>query len=807
MSRHICKPLALLLIVLVVATGCHPTQPFYLHEDGDLSHLIETATDMDFPDVETAGLADARNAHQPYTLENPDFDEFWDISLEECVAIALQNTKFVRAVNQTELLLSQAGRNLGVNGAGSIYLPAITETDPNSGVPRALAAFDAQLATSLFWDVTDRPLNRAPQQGVRLTSVRNLATWRTEVSKRAATGTQMFFRTNIIHEDANNSSNIFDRPLRTAWETNVETEIRHPLLRGNGTQVNRATVMIARINTDIAIAEFEANIRDLVFDVERAYWGLYCGYRQLETAKVGRDSALATWKRLAPGKGEITSAQDEANARARYFAFRALLESSLAGTGTDNTVLNRSSDTPGLFESERRLRHLLGIAPTDGRLIRPSDEPTLAKVAFTWHEVLTEALIRDPNLRQQKWSIKQRELELMRARNNLLPQLDAVGLYRWLGLGDRFNDANPDGADFPDVGSSAVDGLLEGNFQEARVGLQLTMPVGFRAELAGVRNAQLRLARDHAALDEMELDVSHLMTQTIRGTKTKWQLAQTNFNRWKAAFDEVNSLEPLVENGLQPVDLLLDALQRRAEAQIDFYTSVCDYNISIASVHRRKGSLLEYNNVMLAEGPWPKKAYWDAMGRARERDASYFLNYGWTRPKVISRGAVPQQTGGMLSLPPGERIESVEEIQTPATPSGMPPEAMPVPGERMMTPLRDAIPEPPNSLNQPNGNMGASSESGAARRGFAGAIRMTKSSGVRPVAARQEVPSEHSAFGRMGLTTRVSGGERAAEPGSALRGAVGTGVSAHRTSRADLSTSTTRPANPLRNASHEAPLR
>lgn len=398
MSRHICKPVALLLTLMVVATGCHPTQPFYLHEDGDLSHLLETATDIDYPDVETAGLADARQPHQPYSLDNPDFDEFWDISLEECVAIALQNTRFVRTVNQPELLLGQAGRNLGVNGAGNIYLPAITETDPTAGVPQALAAFDAQVSTSLFWDVTDRPLNRSRQNDMILTNMRTQGALRTEIAKRAATGTQMFFRTNVIHEDANDN-NFFDRPVRTQWETNVEAEVRQPLLRGAGTQVNRAPVLIARINTDIAIAEFEANIRNLVFDVERAYWGLYCCYRQLETAKVGRDSALATWKRLAPGKGEITSAQDEANARARYFAFRALLESSLGGTGTDNAVLNRSSDTPGLFECERRLRQLMGLAPTDGRLIRPSDEPTLAKVEFNWQEVLTEALVRDPNLR------------------------------------------------------------------------------------------------------------------------------------------------------------------------------------------------------------------------------------------------------------------------------------------------------------------------------------------------------------------------------------------------------------------------
>jgi outer membrane protein TolC len=777
MSRQIRKHVALLLTVLVVATGCHPTQPFYLHEDGDLSHLLETATEIDFPDVETAGLADARQALKPYSLDNTDFQEFWDISLEECVSIALQNTKFVRTVDQPDQLLRQAGLNLGINGAANVYLPAITETDPNGGVQQALSVFDAQVATSLFWDTTDRPLNRTPVGGQPLISVQNRATWQSEISKTAATGTQMFFRSRLIHEDANNAAQLgFDRPVRTSWETNLEAELRQPLLRGRGTQVNRAPVLIARINTDIAIAAFEANVRNLVLDVERAYWGLYCSYRQLESAKVGRDAALATWKRLAPGKGEVTSAQDEANARARYFVFRALVESALSGTGTDSRVLNRGSDQPGLFEAERRLRQVMGLAATDGRLIRPGDEPTLAKVEFDWNEVLTEALIRDPNLRQQKWAIKSRELELMRVRNRLLPQLDAVALYRFLGLGNHLLEGDPPGANFPSLGSAAVEQMLEGDYQEGRIGLQLTMPVGFRRELADVRNAQLRLARDHAALDEMELELSHLLSTAVRGLEVKAQLAQTNFNRWKAAYDEVQSLEPLVENGLQPVNLLLDALQRRAEAQIDFYTSVCDYNIAIATVHFRKGSLLEYDNVLLSEGPWPKKAYWDAMERARERDASHYLDFGWTRPKVISRGPLLQQSPGD-GVPLGTPLQSIEEVPTPeptlADPGTQPRESAPAPGDGMTTPLSEAIPVPPGQTNGPSVGLQLLPASGT-----------SASAGTR-----RERPADAFAWGNLGLSGEPKAAPTAARIEPAVRAPSGG------------------PSNPLRTVGHQEPLR
>ena len=57
-------------------------------------------------------------------------------------------------------------------------------------------------------------------------------------------------------------------------------------------------VLLASIRTDISLADFEAGIRNLVNDVEGAYWNLYFAYRNLEARKVGRDSAFATWNKI-----------------------------------------------------------------------------------------------------------------------------------------------------------------------------------------------------------------------------------------------------------------------------------------------------------------------------------------------------------------------------------------------------------------------------------------------------------------------------------------------------------------------------
>ena len=51
-------------------------------------------------------------------------------------------------------------------------------------------------------------------------------------------------------------------------------------------------VMLARLNTDIALADFEASVRNLVADVETAYWELYFEYRSLDSTYAGSEKRV-----------------------------------------------------------------------------------------------------------------------------------------------------------------------------------------------------------------------------------------------------------------------------------------------------------------------------------------------------------------------------------------------------------------------------------------------------------------------------------------------------------------------------------
>jgi hypothetical protein len=413
-------------------------------------------------------------------------------------------------------------------------------------------------------------------------------------------------------------------------------------------------------------------------DVEDAYWELYFSYRDLEARKFGEASALETWRRIKAKQrvgGEGGEANAEAQARSQFFLFRSQVETALTN----------------LFRVENRLRYLMGLSVSDGRLIRPSDEPTTAQVHFDWATVHAESLTRRVELRRQKWTIKRRELELVAAKNQLLPRLDAVGRYRWLGAGDDLIDSQRNGIPPFLDDSTAFESLTSGDFQEWEIGLQFAMPLGMKRGMAAVRHHQLLLARERAVLQDMELEVSHQVGDAVRDIDFNFQVAKSNFNRRGAAEDEVAAVEAIFDVGRVTYDLLLDAQRRRAEAESAFYRSLVDYNRAIMRMHYRKGSLLEYNGVYLAEGPWPGKAYFDAMRRARQRDAAMYLDYGYTRPDVMSHGPYPQGAGTALGgVYEGPVAGGQTPQSSPERPASPPP---PAPGEIIPPPAEAANPQ------------------------------------------------------------------------------------------------------------------
>jgi outer membrane protein TolC len=641
-------------VALLTGGGCRWKREITFERRADFQPF---SLEVDYPDtaVQPASAIGADPA-MPNTLREPAPEDILPISLQDAIQTALQNSEAMRDIG-LRVITAPAS-------VSTIYDPALQQL----GEEAALSAFDAQFGTSLFAAQDDQAQNRFFPGFLAATSSLTSSRFDAEFSKIAATGTRFAVRNQTMRTSLTPflPTNLFP----SYYDTMFEIEARHPLLQGAGIGYNRIAgpnaapgvyngVVIARIRTDIALADFEASVRNLVQDVQLAYWLLYFAYRDLDARLAARDAALESWRtaktQLEAGAQDIL---EESLAREQYFLFQTQVVNALCGVGTDTSTTQTRF---GIYALERRLRLLMGIDINDGRLLRPSDEPSKAEIVFDWSQSVDNAMFRRVELRRQKWTLEQREMELLAARNQLLMRLDLVGQYRWRGFGDDlFGQTSTDNG-------SAFHDLYSGDLQGWGLGLELSTPVGNRIGHAAVRVAELQLSRERALLREQERTILAQLSEAFNELDRAYEQSRFNYNRIVAARQRLAGEQTRYRFGDGVLQFVLDAQSRVADAEAEYYRSLVDYNLAVAKVHYSQGTLLDYAGVYLSEGPWSEAAYRSAAKNSL-RFKPRHLNYCMTQPCPVAAGAFEQN---ILSRPADDG--SIPSPQAPEAAQGIPP--------------------------------------------------------------------------------------------------------------------------------------
>ncbi len=136
--------------LLGILSGCQPQMPFYLKQpaDGELSHYIGVATELEQPDVSTDRLADVSEAKAPLSLKNRENQQIWDLTLEEAIQTALKNNKVMRTIGgQVQGPPDFILRNPDL--VPTIYDPALAESNPRTSAEAALSVLIRAMTTPL----------------------------------------------------------------------------------------------------------------------------------------------------------------------------------------------------------------------------------------------------------------------------------------------------------------------------------------------------------------------------------------------------------------------------------------------------------------------------------------------------------------------------------------------------------------------------------------------------------------------------------------------------------------------------------
>jgi outer membrane protein TolC len=603
--RHL--PMIALAVLLTALAGCRQAG---LTADGWIPpelplDLGEPAAAACAPDVAAGPIS---TVAAPEGARRP-------VSLAECLCLALEHGRtgefFDRA--DSERRTSVTGLQLQAPASGAsdslrvfAYDPAIANTD----VEQSLSRFDVLWRTGIDWTRVNPPPGidsaAVPLVGV-LNGQEETTQFRTELLKPLPTGGMagITFRTDYARSFPPLASPV----LNPAYSPGVELSFEQPLLQGAGVLINELrqtfpasmlhpfpssavppegrspgpAILLARLARDESRLEFERRVQQLLFAVEEAYWDLYCAYWDLYSRDNGLTLTHLTWqtaKARYDAKG--IGVEDLAQVEEQYYFFRTERLQAL-GRGVGGR--------PGVLEAERRLRYVVGLPPEDGTRLVPTDEPATAPIEPSWDEAVNTARRLRPELLQVQKEIAAAQLALTRAQDFLLPDLRFVSRYGLNGLGGTL------GAGFRSLGDDP--------FANWELGLQLQVPIGYRAAHAEVTRAKLLLAQRYHFLRDDEVKIVLSLQRSYRDVIQFREELATRRGQREAAGVQLKARFLKFKAGGGTIDLLLRAQRTWVDSLRDEQLAVCRYNVALADLERQKGTIMLSHNVKVVEGGLP----------------------------------------------------------------------------------------------------------------------------------------------------------------------------------------------------------
>lgn len=600
------------LAVVMTVAGC--TSPL-LHEAMWNDALDSTPLPRELEKYADAMMAPVIPAMpNPATVLDPDRPPRY-LSIAEAIALALERgTTGLQSVRAPGIAEDDLGgfSGFGVTGGDSIRVLSYQPARFGTAIEAGLARFDPFFSTSMGWSLNDEPT-----QGLSNFSNGHFANFSSALVKPLATGGMFGVRFNTDYQLLNNPPGGSFSVLNPSYFTRLQFGFEQPLLRDFGTEINqlrssfpgsslfpsangRASafssegILITRLRHDQSRAELERAVNFQLLNVHAAYWNLYGAYINLYVNEQGLKQAHMAWtigKELMK-EGKIDNSQ-LAQILAQYEQFRG----------------ERMRALGSVLDSERNLRVIIGLSIDDGTRLVPIETPITLPVLPDWQCAVQDALTMRPELLIARQDIIAKQMNLALQKNQSLPDLRLAATHTTVGLGSRL-DGNGTFIDANGVPTTnnALRSLVGSHFNNWTVGLNMTVPLGYRFELAQVRDAQLALTQSYVLLKNHEQKAVTYLAKQYSQVIELSKLIEIRRAQRIAQADQVEARMRKYTAGIKesPLEFLLSAQQQWTFALNQEYRAIVDYNIALASLEFAKGTIMSANRVRISEGPLPE---------------------------------------------------------------------------------------------------------------------------------------------------------------------------------------------------------
>ncbi len=366
--------------------------------------------------------------------------------------------------------------------------------------------------------------------------------------------------------------------LPTRYEPMIIFELRQPLLRDAGPQVNLAGVNVAKLNYEAALLGFREKAEAVSATVITAYWRLVQARRDVEIQRQLVEETNQTLKKVE-GRRDIDATDVQVKQAAAYAKSR------------EGTLLELEKQVVDVQDALVRLISDPHVNTASELTILPASEPQvvqeLPESAVMVDRTLATAMQRNPAVQQAQLGVQVAQINIDVAKNQRMPRLDLVGSARAQGLGeDRF---------------VANEQIEDGQYTSYAIGLNLEYPLGNRSRQAEWLRRQWERRKATSILHNTADQVAVQVRETARGVRTNLDELKVQKEAVEAARAHLQTLEdsePIREK-LTPEFLLvkLQAQETYAQAQRAEVNAIAGFNIALADLARAAGTILDLRMV------------------------------------------------------------------------------------------------------------------------------------------------------------------------------------------------------------------
>src|SRR5262245_26730601 len=456
----------------------------------------------------------------------------------------------------------------------------------NAGVTAADGAYDPVLEVNGGWAKSIEPVNSSfsGAPAGRLAPKNEISEGNAAVRQLLPTGGRLSVRARGTRGTSDGAL----VPLSPAYGTQVGVELRQPLLRDRSMDAARLGVRQATADHDGSRAALRRATQETVAAVELAYWRLIAarqavGVRE-ESVALAATQLVETEARVTTGAAPRTElAQPRAEQeRRRGELFAAHEEVARADHALKLLILGGADDA-------------MWATP-----IEPVEETDTEWAGIDTVAALQQALASRPELKIAEAALRRRRAETAFTKDGVRPSLDAIASYDRYGLAGSLNPASSLRIPAPggDLGNS-FETLGDGNFNAARVGLELSLPITNRsargdaaAALHVQRQAEVDLARVRKTIRAQVLDAA----AALETTRQRIEAARSGR---EAAEIQLAAERDRYATGRSTNFLVLTRQNELSRARLEEISARTDYRNAHTEMSRANGSLLNQRGVQV----------------------------------------------------------------------------------------------------------------------------------------------------------------------------------------------------------------